>query len=115
MDMDVDIREFILARIREEEDRARYAAEAHPTDASWWAFTEQLSSGRDPAIRRVFRHIDKHSPRQVLIDCAAKGQILKAAAKHDDELAPFSAYILRCLAASYRDHPDFKKEWAAYV
>ena len=51
MDTDVEIIEFILARIGDEEDRARYAAEAYPTDVSWWAFTEPLSGGRDSATR----------------------------------------------------------------
>lgn len=112
MDTDVDIIEFILARIREEEDRARYAAEAHPADSDWWAFTEPLSEGRDPATRRAFRHIDKHSPRQVLADCAAKRKVVKAIAKQDNEAAPISSYVVRCLATSYREHPDYKEEWA---
>lgn len=115
MDTDVEIIEFILARIGDEEDRARYAAEAYPTDVSWWAFTEPLSGDRDSATRRAFRHIDKHSPQQVLIDCAAKRHIVKAAAKHDSEGPSISGYVLRCLAESYRDHSDFKKEWARFA
>jgi hypothetical protein len=111
----MDIIEFLLARISDEEDRARYASEAHPTDLSWWAFTEPLSEGRDSATRRAFRHIDKHSPRQVLDDCAAKRQIVKAIAKQNDETAPISGYVLRCLALSYKDHSDYRKEWAPYA
>ncbi|MGM9472465.1 DUF6221 family protein [Pseudarthrobacter sp. YS3] len=108
----MEIIEFLRARVIDEKDRARYASEAHPTDSSWWAFTEPLTQGHYQATRRAFRHIDKHSPRQVIAECAAKTRIINVIEKQGQQLDPINACLVRCLAAPYQDHPDYREEWA---
>jgi len=74
----VNITEFLEARIAEDEERARDVQEYGDTGG-------------------VF------SPARVLVECAAKREVLKW-------VTDFT--VLEALAAVYRDHPDHDPNWA---
>ncbi|UYM26586.1 hypothetical protein SEA_BAUER_37 [Arthrobacter phage Bauer] len=90
--------EFLEARIAEDEARARYP---------------YLASHPDPLF----------SPARALAECAAKRAILDGWEDPDD-IGPLDGDVdaghvlamdkaVRALAAVYKDHKDYRQEWAA--
>lgn len=91
----VDIDEFLLARIAEDEQRAE--TEAVLRDGDPYYAPEGLEQSA------FDRHIN---PARVLADCQAKRRIV-----HEwmgGNLQSFPVYVL---AEVYADHPDFDETW----
>ncbi|MGY1740154.1 MULTISPECIES: DUF6221 family protein [unclassified Blastococcus] len=126
----VDLADFVLARIADDENTARGATAGpwrwYPGRAGLPAFLEStgarathwvegqsfeaptvvLGSNQNSMLRvrgRDAEHIAAWHPTRVLAECAAKRRVLAACAG-DEEL-------LRSLAAPHADHPDFREEW----
>jgi len=60
-------------------------------------------------------HVARWDPARVLAECAAKRAMLAKIPKMSDTfdlLGGTSEYVLRCLAAVYVNHPDYRQEWA---
>jgi hypothetical protein len=91
--------DFLLARIAEEEATIR-SREAPSSGATWddwsylsWVGNETLSL----------------SPARALAECEAKRRIVTEMRKWGSSIE--TRFIMRCLAAPYADHPDFRPEW----
>ena len=112
------ITEFLEARIAEDQARAT-SGWARLGDSRW----ETTEYGQDFL-----------TPSAVLAECAAKRAIIEmhgpvkddgwiSGAAHDnlwcgmcgsidDSPEPFPCATLQALAAAYKDHPDYRQEWA---
>lgn len=90
----MDIIEFLEASISNEEGRARIAAQHFPTTPHWWDFTQTLRSAADGDLRsgQALRHVDKHSPEQVLAECEAKRAIIAHFKTIDKTVDPAGRY-----------------------
>jgi hypothetical protein len=121
--------EFLMARISEDEARARDAF----YEGQRWIPEEEavVAADRDlDAIlfldrRRDAVHAARWSPARVLAECEAKRRIVETAQRTQASLesrrAPANdainghvlAYrdVVRQLAVIYADHPDYRKEW----
>ena len=127
------ITEFLEARIDEDEAVARAASHqkvAGPFHGNWRHNSLHLSSME----REDAEHIARHDPARVLAECAAKRAII---AEHGEmEVAsldretwgqPFTVCrvcavgvrqvvspcpTLKALAAVYKNHADYREEWA---
>jgi hypothetical protein len=110
----MDISEFLEARISEDEARAG-SGWSRLGDSRW----ETTNYGQDFL-----------TPSAVLAECAAKRAIIEEAeeatgldmsvdndrrvGRRDEATEPYCGdVILSALAAVYRDHPDYRQEWAA--
>lgn len=109
------ITEFLLARIEEDEAVARRVQEGlgEPGDTGIWSVTIGVS-GNDAK----FAHVAA-SPVRVLAECAAKRAIIaECRADHEDAMTrnddttELTTVVLYTLAAVYKDHPDYREEWA---
>lgn len=97
----MNITDFLLARIQEDEADAQ-------TDAEEMA-KSSVSIQFDCATQARF------TPARVLAECAAKREIIRwwvdgliGYVRVDDELTN----PLLPLAAVYKDHPDYRQEWS---
>lgn len=112
--------EFLLARIVEDEERARRAASVEGADFMLAALPLDVFDGLRPGF-----------PNRVLAECAAKRRIV---ALHEHDLSGTYGSIpgcwccdddrdyglipagwcetLRALAVVYADHPDYRPEWS---
>jgi uncharacterized protein DUF6221 len=88
--------DFLLARIAEDERiaRAAKAADDNPDTFS------DVSSAADHS------HYLRHTPDRVLAECEAKRRIVESFSG-----APLFAQVLRLLALSHADHPDYDQGW----
>jgi len=127
----MDIREFLEARLAEDEARAR---EACDSDSGRWFMGDKWNVYRaeDEAPEEDFEenklvtwgnvkpqseHIARHDPARVLRDVEAARQRIELAAKLLAERGhKFWAYaggqLLRLEAARYADHPDYDPTWS---
>lgn len=110
----MNITEFLLARIAEDEDRAKMAR-------GWQTGSRHEGQPLDWSI-----HMDRWSPDRVLAECETKRRIveLHRAANGDgacDLCGGLDADLLRgqwpcetliALASVYADHPDFDPAWS---
>ena len=134
------ITEFLEARIGEDEVAAKVCLEPAnlvPYSDSripaikpdeWGALVDNYLGGP------MGKHCARHDPTRVLAECAAKRKLVQIqfqfAQKVDGEwgcchsakeirrgdcdyLEPGDFPILASLAAVYKDHPDYRQEWAA--
>ncbi len=85
MAYDDDIIAFIKARLDEDEAAAK----------AWLPFGNPDAAARE--------HIARQDPGRVLREVEAKREIIRVCGR---------VYVLRCLAAVYSDHPDYRQEWA---
>lgn len=111
--------EFLLARIAEDEGRARSALGLLGIETEW----HRVEWLRDRGLTRSdAQHMVRHSPRRVLAECEAKRRIVdyRQHAARDSAAtgmpifeAQLSAYdaALRALALPYADHPDYDEAW----
>jgi hypothetical protein len=131
-----DLAEFLLARIAEDEESAREAAEAAPGRWASWNHRAHALDKRDLASSEAGRiaelplgpdgHIARHDPARVLAECEAKRRIVDYAQMlgqfHDAETDRLKKVIasesvdtmtdvLELLALPYADHPDYRQEW----
>lgn len=104
------LKDFLLARIAEDEGTALYAQtrdDLQPEDwAGWWFGHHQ--------------HYSRYSPARVLAECGAKRDIIADHGKGEawcDYCADYSdepsdqCLTLRRLAKVYAAHPDYREEW----
>lgn len=126
--------EFLTARL-DEDEQAAAAARSPIGGGAWWRAQIFAAAGAPPLSAPVVHsHIVRHSPERVLADIAAKRNLIAVMAvmlapmptpagypdaarklKLEVELAEENAakLTLRLLAQPYRDHPDWRQEWAA--
>ena len=118
----MDLAEFLLARIAEDEEAARAASpgpwrpdaehsEVLAVDDITVAEGFALSG---PQLRATVNHIARHDPARVLAECEAKRRLVKWArdwplrpARPSDEDA-----TLGLLALPYADHSEYRTEWS---
>jgi hypothetical protein len=124
----MELVEFLLARIAEDEAKAVAAAAAKPGEshshtpevgAAWSADDGMVTGAGDEAdlwedegfdgLRMAVEaaeHIARWDPARVLAECEAKRRIVAFYA------GPVgSHYVLHFLALAYADHPDYREEW----
>ena len=119
------LRDFLLARIAEEESLAQSAIDAHGTDHRW-----------EPADPAEGRHFAYWNPWRVLSACVAKRLIIAAhrdvgpgldrraepdralkqhacstCGQFDEYAIEWPCYTLRVLALDGVDHPEYRTEW----
>lgn len=107
----MELTEFLLARIAEDEAVARAAiAERQRVRPDWPADTD-VSAGDWPAVAMV-------GGERWLAECEAKRRIVARSAPLADmqvrrQTRNLACDTLRALALPYRDHPDFDPAWGA--
>lgn len=91
----MDIIEFLQERIKEDEERAKIAAQHFPTKGEWWTFTESLLDAANSRAAKIgLRHADKHSPEIILAECAAKRAILAYVGGYNKDVDPAGYRVL---------------------
>lgn len=130
----VDLADFLLARITEDENTARGSTrgpwrwfpgrgglpaflESTGATATHWvegqsfqAPTVVLGSSQNSMLRvrgRDAEHIAAWHPTRVIAECRAKRQVIEAV----EEDGATRDLVLRALAVAYADHPDYREEW----
>lgn len=121
--------EFLLARIAEDEAKAKAAG-----DFPWyvgnagllWEVAIGTSPDDDRAVviadalsQQTAEHIARWDPVRILADCAAKRRLVVETQKFDsdpqyDAFGAETTYehaVLSHLALPYADHPDYRDEW----
>lgn len=127
----MDIQEFLLARIAEDEAAANEAKDA--TGAEWVAHGSLLMYVDDPESRLAepvgavedyrmdpaWKHVERHDPTRALRECAAKRAIVEhcqtlSKKVFNDNLWNIDEHedILESLASAYSDHPDYQQKWS---
>jgi len=118
------ITEFLLARIAEDEDRAKRAGfgygsvwQVEVDSAEDWA-TVHADGRRDMVGCEdgdVSDHIARHDPARVLAECESKRRIvvrLQMSRMLPVQIGDHAAEaILRALALPHADHPDYDEAW----
>jgi hypothetical protein len=119
------LRDFLLARILEEETAAQAAIDAHPDDHAW---NTSLDADGD--------HFARWNPWRVLSSCVAKRLIIAAhrdvgpgldrraepdralkvhacstCGQYDEYAIDWPCYTLRVLALDWVEHPEYRVEW----
>ena len=125
----VQLPDFLLARIAEDEEAARRAAFGY---GAVWA--SEADDGEDWSVVHadgkrdmvgcedgdVTQHVARHDPARVLAECDAKRRIVVAAEDYDnhpwggigdDDGWTALEWALRVLALPYADHPDYDERW----
>lgn len=97
---DMDLAEFLLARIAEDEAEARRLVERYGCeDDTYWA-----ANADDVVITLGLG--------RALAECEAKRRIVERAMPNEsDDPRTERGRILRVLASVYADHPDYREEW----
>lgn len=116
----MNITEFLLARISEDEAVAQTAAADN--DSARWNVIEIVYEGIHVYARpsgldaeggrgETTAHIQRHDPARVLAECAAKRAIIAldicVACDVEDQPCGHMYDTLEALARVYADHPDF--------
>lgn len=121
--------EFLEARMAEDEEVAR--ASITRGEGKWSVrgdhdLDECVVEGADFKIydegghdADQARHIAAHDPARVLAECAAKRAIIKECSSvlrsggwEYSDAPDLAELVVGCLAAVYKDHPDYHQEWA---
>ena len=115
----VEIDEFLLDRIAEDEQAAKAALPGgDDADGGAWAeYGEFTNRQGNSAVALAYRY----SPARVLAECEAKRRMVRHAQHVLDQawqdgalraVNEFNATMpLRLLALPYADHPDYREEW----
>ncbi|MBA2952124.1 hypothetical protein GON03_19095 [Nocardioides sp. MAH-18] len=120
-----ELREFLLARLAEDEILASHAAAAAPPP--WEASSGWINAGGiaydtsySPAMGR---HVAQHDPGRVRREAAAKRRIIDLCWAHTQvarsaeypnvvtRIEALATSTLLSLAAAYADHPDYQPGW----
>ena len=131
----VDLADFLLARITEDENTARGSTpgpwrwfpgrgglpaflESTGATATHWVEGQSLQAptvvrGRSQntmvrVLGRDAEHISAWHPTRVIAECRAKRRLVEAGRDADDATGDL---VLRSLASVYADHPDYREEW----
>lgn len=109
----MDLVEFLLARVAEDEETARAALRKSSYGWSDNAFTEALELAEgEGAVKVATAHIARWDPEHVLAECEAKRRIL---GWHFRALPYERLALFKVLALPYGDHPDCRDEWKPYA
>ncbi|MGY1774082.1 DUF6221 family protein [Blastococcus sp. SYSU D00813] len=133
----VDLADFLLARITEDERAAKGATAGpwrwYPGRAGLPAFLEStgatathwvegqsfeaptvvLGSNQNSMLRvrgRDAEHIAAWNPARVIDECRAKRRVVEAGAGAGVDVATHDL-VLRTLALPYAEHPEYRAEW----
>jgi hypothetical protein len=121
----IDLADFLRARYQEIRQQA--VAATTYASATWTTpFSATLDTGDDTinlGDREVAAHVILHDPEHVMADIDSKLAVLDHYGRlvHYAEVEQREPYILaegagfvvlKLLAAPYREHPDYKAEWA---
>jgi hypothetical protein len=90
--------EFLLARIAEDEESARFAMSRNDGGALDYAGQWFGAVG----------HAERWEPVRVLAECEAKRRIVERCRASNGY---WGAEVERMLALPYADHPDYREEW----
>jgi hypothetical protein len=110
----MDLSEFLLARIGEDEEAAQAATpgpwEARPywsasLDDSWASVPDIMP---EPIDARDASHIARWDPARVLAECAAKRRIVELVEPYVSRMA---GEVLELLALPYAGHEDYDPAW----
>lgn len=130
MSGDADLRQFLAARIAEDEAVAREAVAGPWTehdcgsDCCIWISEPNDPEGQMAGVVNIAtsRHIARWDPKRVLAECSVKRSIVLSAGSVScssvhpgmDVYHPggHDSPVLKALAAVYADHPDYRQEWA---
>jgi hypothetical protein len=111
----VTLAEFLSARLDADEAVALRITPGRKAENGKWRADSLLLAGLD---RQSAAHIARHDPARVLADVEAKRAIVAehACGDEDDKPPGFECdhcpRVLRLLAQPYRDHEDWREEWA---
>jgi hypothetical protein len=134
----MDLVEFLLARLAEDEQAALAAAAPHKAAREWWVDPWYDGTGDRADIRTRLgiitsgtggfeavpaEHVARHDPARVLAEVEAKRRIVDAFVRHDEESsdpcescwAQGLGEALRLLALPYADHPECHPSWLPAV
>lgn len=116
----MDIQEFLLARIAEDEMDAvmacRHLVEVGRGDQWHYKAGKMVDPFGDEirdrvgAVAKVMRggaHMARHDPARVLRECEAKRELVDT--WHDEH---GGGHVLKTLAAVYADHPEYQQKWS---
>ena len=129
------IAEFLLARITEDEELARKAAQAKPRDydskapgAAWEATDNGMVAGNKEALWDCegsaslcmnpvhAQHVAAWDPARVLAECAGKRAVISACLEipygADENADYLRDMAMAAFATVYKSHPDYLPEWA---
>lgn len=126
-----DLVEFLRARLDEDEELAQAAprgpwgedASHCVVDATGVRVICSVNGGTLRPTLAVRAHVLGHDPARVLREVEAKRQLLTEYAEvaHNDGAGSYEygygwadglGLAVRCTAAAYADHPDYRPEWA---
>lgn len=102
--------DFLLARIADDENRARCAGHGDGrviTHNADWGVVVLPDNARPIYDVRFIRDF---SPFRVLAECKAKRAIVEYLAPNRSTGDPLHP-VIRALASVYADHPDYREEW----
>lgn len=119
------LREFLLARILEEETLAQAAIDAHSPAHKWGAdelpdrshFTHwnpwRVLSGcvAKRLIIAAHRDVGPGLDRRADPDHALKSNVCSTCGQFDEYAISWPCYTLRVLALDWVDHPEYRQEW----
>lgn len=132
----MNISDFILARVAEEEDAAHAALDGRAPEERW----RGRSTGQDaPDAGTDAEHAQRWNPWRVQSACLVRRLIVQAhrntgpavttladgssyltgstcqtCRNHDGEPARWPCYTIRVLASEWSDHPEYRKEWQPF-
>jgi hypothetical protein len=104
----VNITEFLEARIAEDEKLAEAALSGmHGEHHDAWDYAGYvLGTDRDSTPKQD-EFVTAWWPQRALAECAAKREVLAL-----DDGDYMAVAVIKALAAVYKDHPDYQKEWS---
>ena len=122
----MDLAEFLLARLDEDESAARAAfadLEQRTDDGRWevpsnYGADEARIEGVGIIIydegghdREQALHVARHDPARVLAECDAKKAIVELFSSRDEAWAATRDVLFELLALPYNSHPDYQESW----
>ena len=119
------LREFLLARILEEETLAQRAIDAHDPGHKWendhpddgphyahWSPWRVLSGCvAKRLIIAAHRDVGAGLDRRADPDFALKAHACSTCGQYDEYAIDWPCYTLRVLALDWVDHPEYRQEW----
>lgn len=94
----MDLAEFLLSRIAEDEEAAEAAVRHWHDDCL------------DAPVAQVELHAYRHAPARVLAECEAKRQVIDWTQTW--RIGPSTGdALLRALSLPYAAHPEYRQEW----
>lgn len=122
----MDLTEFLLARIAQDEDLARDAAsEGTPRRTGWQLWTSKISTTRGGEVLGPRGSVEA-SPARVLAECEAKRLAIEAAwydhesiegewgsGQSMEQMSAEGDYpeVVKALGLPFADHPSYQEEW----